>query len=305
MHISIVSPRYKGEKMLEELVSRIEKSVSPITDDYEIILVNDQSPDNSWEVMKRICAEDKHVKGVNLSRNFGQHYAISAGLSLVQGDWIVVMDCDLQDRPEEIPSLYAKAMEGFDIVCARRVERQDSCLKKLSSTIFHEIFDWLSGTKTDKTIANFGIYSKQVINEFNKMPEMSRAFATLVNYLGFKRATVDVQHSERGEGESGYNFIKLIKLTFDIIISNTNKPLRIATAIGFFMAIVSFILAFYQLVAKQLGINVVPGFTSTIFSIWFIGGLLLFVMGIIGLYIGKIFDQVKNRQLYIIREIIN
>ena len=305
MHISIVSPIYKGEKMLDELVSRIEASVSTISDDYEIILVNDQSPDKSWEVIRRICAVDKHVKGVNLSRNFGQHYAISAGLSLVLGDWIVVMDCDLQDRPEEIPNLYNKALEGFDIVYARRVARVDGFFKKLSSTAFHVVFDWLSGMKSDKTIANFGIYKRQVIDEFNKMPEKARSFVSLIRYLGFCIGTVDVQHAERAEGTSGYNFARLIKLSFDVMISNSNKPLRLATSVGFFMAFISFLLAFYNLIAKLIGIISVPGFTTTIFSIWFVGGLLLFVLGIIGLYVGKIFDQVKDRPLFVIKNKLN
>lgn len=125
MELSIVSPIYKGEKMLNELVRRIKESVKPITDDYEIILVNDQSPDEYWNVIKGICSNDKQVKGVNLSRNFGQHYAITAGLSKSSGEWVVVMDCDLQDRPEEIPQLYHKAMEGYDSMFAQRVERQE------------------------------------------------------------------------------------------------------------------------------------------------------------------------------------
>ncbi len=291
--------------MLEELVSRIEASVSTITDDYEIILVNDASPDESWVGISRICAQDKKVKGINLSRNFGQHYAISAGLSKVSGEWIVVMDCDLQDRPEEIPNLYAKAQMGFDIVYARRVARKDKFLKRLSSTMFHAVFDYLSGSKTDKTIANFGVYKRQVIDEFNKMPEKARSFGSLVSYLGFVKTTVDVQHAERAEGTSSYNLVKLLKLSFDVIISNSNKPLRLATGLGFFMAFISFLLAIYNLLAKVVGIIEVPGYTTTVFSIWFVGGLLLFVLGILGLYIGKIFDQVKDRPIFVIKEILN
>ena len=305
MKLSIVSPIYKGEKMLDELVRRITASVTPITDEYEIILVNDQSPDDSWNVIKRICKKDKHVKGVNLSRNFGQHYAISAGLSLVQGDWIVVLDCDLQDRPEEIPHLFAKAQEGYDIVYAQRQKRQDKFLKRLSSTVFHSVFDWLSGMKTDKSIANFGIYSAQVIHEFNKMPERARSFGSLIDYLGFKRGYQPVVHAERAEGTSGYNFARLMKLAFDVMISNTNKPLKMAVETGFVMAFCSFVLAIYNVFAKFFGIISVEGYTTTIFSIWFVGGILLMVMGVLGLYIDKIFDQVKGRQLFIIKEVLN
>lgn len=306
MKLSIVSPIYKGEKMLDELVRRITESVTPMTDEYEIILVNDQSPDDSWNIIKRICSNDKHVKGVNLSRNFGQHYAITAGLSLVKGEWIVVMDCDLQDRPEEIPNLYHKAMEGyFDIVYAQRQERQDKFLKRLSSAAFHAVFDWLSGMKSDKSIANFGIYHSQVIREYNKMPERARAFGSLIRYVGFSVGYQPVVHAERAEGTSGYNFSRLMKLAFDIMISNTNKPLKLAVEWGLIMSVLSFGLALYNVLAKILGIILVQGYTTTVFSIWFVGGILLFMMGVLGLYIDKIFDQVKGRQLFIIKEILN
>lgn len=304
-HISIVSPEYRGEKMVSMLVERVTAAVSTITDNYEIILVNDASPDNTWAEIEKACAADKHVKGLNLSRNFGQHYAITAGLAYAKGEWVVVMDCDLQDRPEEIPNLYKKAMEGYDIVYARRVQRHDSWLKKMSSACFNGVYSWLSGMKSDKTIANFGIYKACVAAEFNKMPEVARSFPSLIQYLGFKITTVDVKHAERAEGSSSYNLYKLLKLSFDVIIANSNKPLRMAVGLGFAMSAVSALVALYNLFAKVIGIIMVPGYTTTVFSIWFVGGLLLFVLGIIGLYIGKIFDQVKGRQMYIVRDKIN
>lgn len=304
-HISIVSPVYRGEKMVAELVRRNVKSVTTITDDYEIILVNDASPDNSWEEIVKQCENNPKVKGINLSRNFGQHYAITAGLHYAKGDWVVVMDCDLQDKPEEIPNLYKKAQEGFDIVYARRVVRKDKFFKRLSSMLFHWVYNWLSGLETDKTIANFGIYKHCVIEEFNKMPERARSFPSLVTYLGFRDAAIDVEHAERAEGKSSYNLYKLFKLSFDVIVSNSNKPLRMAVGLGFGMAALSFLLALYNLIAKWIGIIQVEGFTTTIFSIWFVGGVMLFVMGILGLYMGKIFDQVKGRQLFVVRDVIN
>lgn len=298
MQLSIVTPIYKGEKMLDELVRRITMSVTTITDEYEIILVNDQSPDDSWNVIKRICQEDKHVKGVNLSRNFGQHYAITAGLSLVQGEWIVVMDCDLQDRPEEIPNLYHKAMEGgFEIVYAQRQERQDKFLKRLSSTAFHAVFDWLSGIKSDKTIANFGIYHNQVIMEYNKMPERARAFGSLIRYLGFSVGYQPVVHAERAEGTSGYNFARLMKLAFDVMISNTNKPLKMAVELGLVMAVFSFVLALYNVFAKSFGIISVQGYTTTVFSIWFVGGILLMMMGVLGLIYRQDFRPSERKKV--------
>ena len=303
--ISVVSPVYQGEKMVEELVQRVSRSVGSITQDYEIILVNDASPDHSWEAIAQQCIKDPRIKGVNLSRNFGQHYAISVGLSYAKGEWVVVMDCDLQDRPEEIPALYEKAQEGFDIVFARRVLRQDTFFKRWTSSVFHSLYNWLSGMNWDKTIANFGIYKRCVIREFNRMPEQARSFPSLISYLGFRTTAIDVKHAERAVGKSSYNLYKLLKLSFDVIVSNSNKPLRLAVGLGFFMSVISFLLALYNVIAKWIGIVRVPGFTTTVFSIWFVGGLLLLIVGIMGLYLGKVFDQVKGRQLFIVRDSIN
>ena len=291
--------------MVSELVQRNIASLETITSDFEIILVNDASPDNSWLEIEKECQKDKRVKGINLSRNFGQHYAITAGLNYAKGEWVVVMDCDLQDRPEEIPNLYKKALECYDIVYARRVQRQDKLMKRIPSLAFNAIFDWLSGTNKDKTVANFGIYHSKVIAEYNKIPEYARSFGSLVRYLGFRTTAIDVQHAQRAEGKSSYTWSKMFKLAFDVIISNSNKPLRMAVSLGFTMSALSFLLAVYNVFAHMIDIIKLPGYTTTIFSIWFVGGLLLFVLGIIGLYIGKIFDQVKGRPYYIIQEKIN
>ena len=183
--------------------------------------------------------------------------------------------------------------------------RHDKRLKRFSSQIHHKIFDWLSGWHTDTSIANFGIYKRCVIDEYNRMPEQARAFGTLLQHLGFRRIAIDVEHAERAEGKSSYSLHKLLKLSFDIIISNSNKPLRMAVGLGFGMSAVSVLLALYNVIAKLVGIIEVQGYTTTVFSIWFVGGLLLFIMGILGLYIGKIFDQVKGRQLFIVRNKVN
>ena len=215
------------------------------------------------------------------------------------------MDCDLQDRPEEVPNLYRKAQEGFDIVYARRAERKDSVIKKSTSALFYRVFRHLSGIQSDKAVANFGIYHKRVIDEFNKMPEQARFFPSQIKYLGFHDTSIDVEHSERLEGKSSYSLLKRFKLGFDVIISNSNKPLRFAVGLGFGMSALSFLLALYNVIAKWVGVIRVPGYTTTVFSIWFVGGLLLLVMGIMGIYIGKIYDQVKGRQLFIVKDKVN
>ena len=305
MDLSIVSPIYRGEKMLDELVRRIHAAIQPLTDDYEIVLVNDCSPDDSWNKIIDICANDKKVKGINLSKNFGQPYAITAGLTYAQGNYVAVIDCDLQNKPEDLPAMYRKALEGYDVVSARRTVREDTFLKRMSSTVFHKVYDFLSGFDTDKAVAEFGIYSQKIVKVYCSIPEYSRSFVELIHTLGFKKATVDVLHDHRLEGKSSYNLARLIKLSYNSIISNSNRPLYLSVTLGLIMSILSFLMAIYNIFAKIYGLNEVVGYTSTIFSIWFVGGLLLFMMGILGLYIGKIFDQVKGRPVFIVSDTIN
>ncbi len=303
--LSVVSPVYHGENMLEELVARISKAVAPLTSDYEIILVNDGSPDASWEEIKTLCARDAKVKGINLAHNFGQPYAITAGLSYAQGDYIAVIDCDLQNKPEDLPALFLKAMEGYDIVSARRVHRDDTFLKRMSSAVFHRVYDFLSGFSTDKAIAEFGVYSKRIVKVYCSIPEYSRSFVELIHTLGFRKTGIDVMHDHRLEGKSSYNLTRLLRLSFNAIISNSNRPLQLAVTLGFIMSLFSFLMAVYNIFAKFAGWNEVAGYTTTVFSIWFVGGLLLFMMGILGLYIGKIFDQVKGRPVFIVQDTLN
>jgi dolichol-phosphate mannosyltransferase len=303
--LSVVSPVYHGEKMLEELVARISKAVAPLTSAYEIILVNDCSPDASWDVIKTICARDTRVKGINLAHNFGQPYAITAGLTYASGDYIAVIDCDLQNKPEDLPALFNKAMEGYDIVSARRVHRDDTFLKRMSSAVFHRVYDFLSGFSTDKAIAEFGVYSKRIVKVYCSIPEYSRSFVELIHTLGFRKTGIDVLHDHRLEGKSSYNLSRLLRLSFNAIISNSNRPLQLAVSMGFIMSLFSFLMAVYNIFAKFAGWNEVVGYTTTVFSIWFVGGLLLFMMGILGLYIGKIFDQVKGRPVFIVQDTLN
>ena len=305
MELSIVSPVYRGELMLDELVGRIHAAINPLTDDYEIILVNDCSPDRSWDKIAGICRTDKKVKGISLSRNFGQPYAITAGLSYAKGNYVAVIDCDLQNKPEDLPALYRKAKEGYDIVSARRVVREDTFLKRMSSAIFHKAYDFLSGLETDKAVAEFGVYSQKVVQVYCNIPEYSRSFVELVHTLGFRKSTVDVHHEHRLEGKSSYNLRRLLTLSYNSIISNSNRPLHLAVSMGLIMSALSFLMAIYNIFAKFYGLNEVEGYTSTIFSIWFVGGILLLMIGILGLYIGKIFDQVKGRPVFIVSETIN
>lgn len=299
-HISIVSPVYRAEKIIPELVKRIVFAVSQITDDYEIILVEDCGPDNSWEAIEQEANNNPKISGFKLSKNFGQHYAITAGLDQAKGDWVVVMDCDLQDRPEEILKLYVKAQEGYDLVLAQRIERKDDFLKRLFSKLFYRTLSYLTGSKIDESIANFGIYHKSVITAVISLRESIRYFPSMVQWVGFKSVSIPVQHAERQEGSSSYNFKRLINLALDIILSYSDKPIRLLIKSGIFISILSFIFAVLFLIQWIEGSVKVLGYTSLIISIWFFSGLILMTLGIVGLYVGKIFEGVKNRPIYII-----
>lgn len=305
MKISIVSPIYKAESIVEELVRQIIRHVEPLAPDFEIVLVNDASPDNSWMKIREICLKDPRVKGINLSRNFGQHYAITAGLSYASGDWIVVMDCDLQDRPDEIPNLYAKALEGWDSVFAQRVERQDTFLKRISSKCFYKLFSYLTDTRQDSSVANFGIYNRKVVNAILSMHDSVRYFPTMAQWVGYDKYYLPVRHSERLDGTSSYNIKRLIKLAIDNVIAFSDKPLRLVVKFGFFLSFISLCIAFYFLVRYMLGdINVI-GFASMIVSICFLSGMIIMLIGIVGIYIGKVFDNTKGRPMFIVKEELN
>jgi len=302
--LSIVSPVYRADTMLSELVTRIIASVAPITDDFEIILVDDRSPDKSWNIIQEQVHLDPRVKGIRLSRNFGQHCAITAGLDYSRGEWVVVMDCDLQDRPEEIQALFTKALEGFDMVLARRFERQDGIVKKLFSRLFYSALSYLTGTPQDNTIANFGIYNRKVINAICALRESARYFPTMAGWVGFRTHKLNVKHAERPEGSSSYNTKRLINLALDIILAYSDKPLRLTVKFGLLISATSFMGALYMLFRAIEGKIEVVGYASLIVSIWFFSGLIILIIGIIGLYLGKTFEGVKNRPIYVIDDFI-
>ena len=305
MLLSVISPIYKGEKMLDELVSRIEAAVETFTKDYEIILVNDCSPDDSWAKMKEICASDKKVKGINLSRNFGQHYAITAGLTESLGEWVVVLDCDLQDRPEEIPNLYKKAQEGYDSVFAEIIERDDKFLKKFTSRTFSYVFAYFTDSPVDKKTNNFGIYQRKVIDAVLSMNDYIKCFPVEVRWVGFRIGYYPVMKDARAEGTSGYTWSKLIAFAFDNIIAFSNKPLRMALRLGFYIVGLSIMLALFYLIRYLAGGIAVGGFTTLVISLWLIAGILISLIGMVGIYLGRVFDKVKDRPIFIISERLN
>jgi len=305
IELSIVSPVYLGNNSMDELVSRLDKNLSEITDSYEIILVEDHSPDNSWDKIVELSTHNKKIKGIKLSKNFGQHAAITAGLERANGNYIVVMDCDLQDRPEEIINLYKKAREGYEVVVARRENRQHSFLKKFISKSFYKVFNYLTGTNQDPTVANFGIYSKKSIQAVLSMKDHSKFFPAMINWVGFKSSSILVTHDKRFEGETSYNIRKLIELALHTILSFSDKPLRLLVMLGLFVSSFSFLMILVFIVLYLMGKITVLGYSSLIISIWFFSGLIISVIGLVGLYIGRIFEQSKERPVYIVEEMTN
>ena len=300
--ISIVSPVYRAEKILPILVSEINLVMERIGEDYEIILVDDRSPDNSWEVMKVLSSQNPKIKSIRLSRNFGQHSAIFAGLTKTKGDWVVVMDCDMQDQPKEIAKLYKKALEGYDIVLGQRENRKDKFLKKLSSKLFYKVFNYLSGGQFNNEIGNFGIYKKKVIDSILNISDYIKFFPLFINWVGFKSVSIPIEHGEREEGKSSYSISRLLKLAFNVIISFSDKPLRLFINFGLGISILSFVLGIYYLYLSITHKITQPGFSSLILSIWFLSGIIISCIGIVGVYLGKTFDQAKNRPTFIIDE---
>jgi glycosyltransferase involved in cell wall biosynthesis len=301
--ISFVSPVYKAEKILEKLVSEIQKVMSVIGTTYEIILIDDRSPDKSWNVMKKLSQDISEVKSVRLSRNFGQHPAIMAGLAQAKGEWIVVMDCDLQDQPKEVLKLYNKATEGYEVVLAKRKNRQDSFFKKTSSLVFSKIYSFFTDTKYDNEVANFGIYHSRVIKSVLEISDSIKFFPLFVKFVGYNSTSIIVEHSEREEGKSSYSYAKLISLAFNSIISFSNKPLKLFVKFGLAISVISFVLGLYNIYLSMTNQIAVLGYSSIIVSIWFLSGVIITTIGITGIYVGKIFDQTKKRPIFIIDEI--
>lgn len=293
--ISVVIPVYKSAESLEELGHRLATSLSSVTSDFEVILVNDGSPDNSWSIISKLAKNDKRFIGIRLSRNFGQHPAITAGLNFSRGEWVVVMDCDLQDRPEEIPRLFAKAQEGFEQVVAARNERQDSWLKRASSHLYVRLLSYLSGRTINPAIGNFGIYHRRVIDVITSFKEQGRTFGLLALWVGFRRTELEVEHEERPYGKSSYSFGDLLKLGILGILSHSDKPLKLSIKLGAYLGLFSLLGALW-IVCRQVVWGHSPvGWSSVMVSLSFMTGVLLGSIGVSGLYIAQIFDEVKER----------
>ena len=305
MEISVVIPVYGCRKALHELHRRLTDTLSTLTKDYEIVLVDDCCPQDSWGTIQEICGTDPKVKGLHMSKNFGQASAITAGVDNCSGEWVVVMDCDLQDRPEHIIDLYNKAMEGYDVVFVRRAERKDSALTLFLSKMFYKVLSHYTEEKIDPTIGNFSISRRKVIDGYCRIREHNRAYQLFIQWLGFRQTAIELEADERYEGKSSYSFRKKLFFASSLIVSHSNKPLKASIKLGAVITGLSMLYILVLVVQKLMGYDYIAGWTSILASIYVMGGLILSTLGIIGLYIGNIFNEVKNRPIYIISEALN
>jgi polyisoprenyl-phosphate glycosyltransferase len=305
MKISVVIPVYNEGKPLLILHQRLIKSLTMISDHYEIILVDDRSQDNSWDVMNEIASIDKHVKLIRLIRNFGQHNALTAGIQHSSGDYIVLMDCDQQDNPEDIILLYNELIQKkINIVYALRRNRQDNFFKKINSIIVNKVFQILSGIKFDPKVGTFRIFKKIVKEAYISMPEKNRFIGGMFNWLGFEYSSIEVNHSKRQFGSSNYTLAKQLKLARLGLLSNSTKILSLGTYLGLLISFISIIFAIYNLYMK-FSHNVPMGYTSIIVTISLSTGFILFFLGIIGEYLREIFEEIKARPSFYIEEMKN
>lgn len=299
--LSIVVPVYGCAGCLETLVERVHTAVSARWPAHEIILVDDMGPDRAWPRIEELARRYPQVLGLRLARNFGQHPAISAGLSVSRGAVVIVMDCDLQDRPEEIPNLVDALDAEHRVALAHRSDRQDHWTKRLGSWAFYRLLSWLTGVPYDHGTANFGAYGRDVVEAVLAMPESNRFFPLLVRWCGFPTRIVPVRHDARAEGRSSYSLQRLLKLALEIALSYSDKPLRMMTWLGLGFALVAAGFAVYSVLGYVRGDIQVAGFTSIIASIWLIGGVVVSALGMVGLYVGRIFHESKRRPWFIVQ----
>lgn len=306
-HVSIVSPVYMADSIVDELVARVCQVMKRLSVSYELILVEDGSSDNSWDKIKNNCSVHSQVKGVRLSRNFGQHSAITAGLKITTGDCIIVLDCDLQDDPRYIEDLLNKFSEGFDVVYTRRKSRQFSFFKNLLTRLFYSIFNYLVSetfAKGTEQVGGYSLISRKVLNAYFQVGDYQRQYLMIIRWLGFKHCFIDIEHMERFNGKSSYSFRKLLQHGIDGITSHSVRLLNLMTYFGFILSFLSFLVGITLIISYMLS-PFQAGWTSIFVLILFIGGIIISCIGVCGIYIGRIFEQSKSRPIYLIDETIN
>ena len=300
--ISIVVPCFNEEKNIEQLYNGLVTVLKNISSRYEIIFADDGSRDHTFEVIKKLSGTDGTVSGISLSRNFGHQIAIMAGLQHSKGDIVIMMDADMQHPPEVIPELIAEYEKGFDIVNTKRLDTQGvGVMKKISSTFFYRLLNFLSDVKIEPSSADFRLMTRKSVDAFLQLEEKDRFTRGLISWMGFKQSVVEYTASTRFAGNSKYTIRKMLRFGMDGITSFSTKPLRISFYTGVIIFIIGLAYSVYAIIENILG-GTVPGWTSILVSVLIIGGIQLVSLGIIGEYIARIFNEAKARPLYFIKE---
>jgi dolichol-phosphate mannosyltransferase len=297
--LSVVVPVYGCAGCLEALHRRLAATLDDLVADWELILVDDRSPDGAWTSIAALAGRDRRVVGVRLSRNFGQHAAITAGLARARGDWVAVMDCDLQEPPEELHKLWAKAMEGHDVVLARRRDKQLPWHRRAGARLYYALLGRMTGTRFDGAYGSLSLISRKVVDAFLRFRDLDRHYLLILRWLGFDTASVDYQHQPRAAGRSSYGLGKLIRSGLDGMFFHTTVLLRWIVYAGFVTSALGIGFAIYLLIARLTG-SAYPGWTSLAIFTLVTGGVIITSVGVTGLYVGKIFTQVRDRPLYVV-----
>jgi dolichol-phosphate mannosyltransferase len=298
VQLSVVVPVYACAGCLEALHERLTRSVTPVTDSYELVLVDDRSADGGWDVAQRLARSDHHVRAFRLSRNFGQDAAITAGLAQSRGEWAVVMDCDLQEAPEDIPRLWTTAAEGYEMVRTTRKGWRHPPLRRFASRIYRRL---TLETDTRPDYSTLCLISRRVIDAFLRLRDRDREFMIALDWLGFDSTTIEIDHHDRLDGESGYTFERLVRVALDGMFFRSTVLLRLVVLVGFLVATAGAVLAGFEIVDYFVEPDkTVPGYTSLAVLLLLLAGFIIVSIGVVGLYVGRIFEQVKDRPLYLI-----
>ena len=297
--LSVVVPVYGCDGCLRQLRDRLQAAIEPLTLDYQLIFVDDRSPDDSWSVLQQLASETPQIRLLRLSRNFGQHAAITAGLAESTGRRVVVMDCDLQDPPEEIPRLWAEADRGYEVVLSRRRRRRQSPLRRLTGNLYYRLRNVLVRSDMYTNYTNLSLISRKVVDAFLTLRDKDRQYLLIIHWLGFERTAIDVEPAERFSGRSSYSLRRLLSVAVDGIFFQSTVLLHWVIYAGFCLAALGVSLAGYTFLVFLFG-REIPDWTGLPMTALLLTGFIIISGGVTGLYVGKIFDQVKGRPLYVV-----
>ncbi|MEK7623166.1 MAG: glycosyltransferase family 2 protein [Patescibacteria group bacterium] len=301
MNYSIIIPIYNEEAVLPKLYERLRSVCDSLAGEGELIFVDDGSRDQSLSIIEKFRSQDPRVKILSFSRNFGHQMAITAGLDAASGEAVVIIDADLQDPPELIPELIKKWREGYKVVYAERSARRgDGIFKRASARLFYRLLKWLTKYPIPENVGDFRLLDKQVVTELRQLREQHRFMRGLTSWVGFRQGKVAFVRDPRYAGETKYPFRKMLRFAFDGITSFSIVPLRLAVSLGFFIVIICVGLALWALGARFIFHVTIQGWTSLMLAVVFMGGVQLMMLGVVGEYVGRIYEEVKGRPLYII-----